>query len=117
VRLEVRIGKRATRNQEYEKNKIYEYEEAKKPRNRAIARGYAFIWRDIAPRERRREKKPKVRLKNAKEHKEGINNQNNRRRLLKDLLRRLSIILAKSNRLTLKSSIATASSPRETPKP
>jgi hypothetical protein len=39
---------------------IYEYEEAKKPRNRAIIRGYAFIWRDIASRERRREKKPKV---------------------------------------------------------
>jgi hypothetical protein len=117
VRLEVRIGKRATRNQEYKKNKTYKYEEAKKPRNRAIARGYTFIWRDIAPRERRREKKPKVRLKNAKEHKEGINNQNNRRRLSKDLSRQLLIILAKSNRLTSKSSIATANSSRETPKP
>jgi len=111
VRLKVKIGKRATRNQEYKKNRIYEYKEAKKPRNRAIARGYVFIWRDIAPREKRREKKLKVRLKNAKEYKEGINDQNNRRRLSKDLSRRLLIILAKSNRLTLKSSIVTASSP------
>jgi len=53
-------------------------------------------------------------LKNAKEHKESINNQNNRRCLLKDLSRQLLIILAKSNRLTLELSIAIASSPRET---
>jgi len=60
VRLEVKIGKRATKNQEYKKNRTYEYKEAKKPQNRAIIRGYVFIWRDIAPKERRREKKPKV---------------------------------------------------------
>ena len=52
-----------------------------------------------------------------KEYKEGINNQNNRRRLSKDLSRQLLIIFAKSNRLTLKSSIAIANSPRETLKP
>jgi len=105
----------SSKNQKHEGIRTHEYEKPVKPQNEAIARGLVFLWRDIVPRKRRREKKPQVRLKAEEYEQDGMNDRD-KKRLSKDLsTRRLSLIPTKSTRLTSESSTASANSPRDPP--
>lgn len=64
--------------QEYRKKKpgivpaIQEYRTAVEPQHETVIAGGVFIWRDIVPRKKRKEKKPKVRLKAVKCVQDGM---------------------------------------------
>ena len=51
---------------------IQEYRTAVEPQHETVIAGGVFIWRDIVPRKKRKEKKPKVRLKAVKCVQDGM---------------------------------------------